>query len=88
MQCQEREVELNKEDGKSIWNQIKKQFPVFALFKSDRASTDQDSEAQDPMKTAIKEAIRAQEDILNGITEQVKEEVQKIADLTIEKFAR
>lgn len=86
MQCQEREVELNKEDGKSIWNQIKKQFPVFALFKSDRASTDQDSEAQDPMKTAIKEAIRAQEDILNGITEQVKEEVQKIADLTIEKI--
>ena len=28
-----------------------------SLFKSDRASTDQDAEAQDPLKSAIKEAI-------------------------------
>ncbi len=86
LQCQEVDVELKAETAKAIWDQLKKQLPVFALFKSDRPSTDQDAEAQDPMKAAIKEAIREQEDTLNEIAEKVKKEVQEIANRTVVKI--
>lgn len=86
LQCQETDVELKSEAAGKIWEQLKKYLPVFALFKSDRASTDQDAEAQDPMKAAIKEAIKAQETTLNAIAELVTKEVQEIANLTVEKI--
>ena len=75
-----------KEDAKKIWEQLKKSLPVYALFKADRPSTDQDAEAQDPMKAAIKEAINAQSKSLDQIAERVKDEVQKIANRTVEKI--
>lgn len=80
------DIDLSKETAKAIWDKIKPQLPVFALFKSDRSSTDQDAEAQDPMKAAVKEAIAAQEEILNNIAEQVEKQVQHIADKTVEKI--
>ncbi len=86
LQCQSIDIELKSEAAEKIWEQLKKSLPVFALFKSDRSSTDQDEEAQDPMKSAIKEAIKAQETTLNEIAERVKQEVQTIADRTVEKI--
>jgi len=79
-------VELKSETAKEIWEQLKHHLPVYALFKSDRPSTDQDAEAQDPMKAAIQEAIKAQEKTLEEIAEKVKKEVQNIADRTVEKI--
>ncbi|MFN9942521.1 MAG: ATP-binding protein, partial [bacterium] len=60
--------------------------PTFALFKSDRASTDQDAEAQDPLKAAIREAIKAVEPKLQEVREHVETEVKKIAALTVDKL--
>jgi len=79
-------ISLNEENAKKIWDEIRKYLPAFALFKSDRTSTDQDSEAQDPLKAAVKEAIKTKEEELNAITEYVRSEVQKIADLTLKKL--
>lgn len=87
LKCEEVDVELKAEAAKAIWDQLKKHLPIYAVFKSDRTSTDQDAEAQDPMKAAVKEAIRAQEDALNQIAEKVKEEVQEIANRTVKKIA-
>lgn len=81
-----REIPLDKEDSKKIWDNLKKHLPTFALFKSDRASTDQDAEAQDPMKAAVKEALKAKEDELQAIADHVEHEVKTIADATIEKL--
>ena len=86
LQLQEVDVELKAEAAKAIWDQLKKHLPVYAVFKSDRPSTDQDAEAQDPMKAAVKEAIKAQEDTLNEIANKVKAEVQEIANRTVEKI--
>jgi len=86
LQCHECDVELKSEAAAKVWEQLKKHLPVFALFKSDRPSTDQDAEAQDPMKAAVKDAIRAQEASLNEIAEKVKNEVQEIANRTVEKI--
>jgi putative ATP-dependent endonuclease of the OLD family len=82
----EREVSLMKESGKEVWEQLQKHFPVYALFKSDRASTDQDAEAQDPMKAAIKEAIRRREVDLGGVMQDIQEELERVANRTVEKI--
>lgn len=80
------EIDLSTETGKSAWDQIKLHLPMFALFKSDRASTDQDEEAQDPMKAAIKEAVRGHEAQLNNLIEIVKVELERVAKKTVEKI--
>lgn len=80
------EIDLTAETGKAAWDQIRLHLPVFALFKSDRASTDQDEEAQDPMKAAIKEAVKGHEAQLNGLIEKVKSELERLAKRTVEKI--
>lgn len=79
-------VPLNEENAKSIWTGLKTYLPVFALFKSDRSSTDQDPEAQDPLKAAVKEAIKAKEAELLAVTAHVETEVRKIANATLDKL--
>jgi hypothetical protein len=74
------------EDQKRMWEKIKAEMPLFALFKSDRASTDQDDEAQDPMRVAIKEALEAQRPELERIINYVKEEVEKVSKATVNKL--
>lgn len=84
--AKEVDIELKSEAAKEIWDQLKKALPVFALFKSDRPSTDQDAEAQDPMKMAIKEAIAAQQVALDRVAQMVEKQVQEIANRTVEKI--
>lgn len=79
-------VPLNQDNAKKIWTELKKYLPAFALFKSDRASTDQDSEAQDPLKATVKQAIKTKQAALTEISEYVESEVQKMFDLTVEKL--
>ena len=79
-------VPLNDENAKKAWEGIRAYIPVFALFKSDRASTDQDPEAQDPLKAAVKEAIKQKEAELNAIATHVETEVKRIAQKTLEKL--
>lgn len=52
------EIPLEKEDAKTIWKQLFKYLPEYALFRADRPSTDDDAEVQDPLKVAIKQAIQ------------------------------
>jgi putative ATP-dependent endonuclease of the OLD family len=78
-------VPLNDDNAKNIWEGLNIYLPVFALFKSDRQSTDQDPEAQDPLKAAVKEAIKAKEVELAAITQYIEQEVRKVADKTVEK---
>lgn len=86
LNLQETDLELKAEASAKVWEQLKKSLPVFALFKADRSSTDQDDEAQDPMKAAIKEAIRAQEATLDEIAATVKRQVQELANRTVAKI--
>lgn len=79
-------VSLESESGKAVWAALQQYLPTFALFKSDRASTDQDAEAQDPLKAAIREAIKAVEPKLQEVRDYVEAEVQKIAAATVDKL--
>lgn len=82
----DQEIDLASETGKAVWEQLQSQLPIFALFKSDRASTDQDEEAQDPLKAAIKETIKAHEAALNGVVGKVKAELESVVEKTVKKI--
>lgn len=79
-------VSLEKEGGKQVWSALAPYLPAFALFKSDRASTDQDAEAQDPLKAAIRDALKAVEQDLAKVQSHVEAEVRRIAEATVEKI--
>ena len=61
LQLEEREVPLNGDETKQIWDVLKSRLPQFALYQSDRASKDSDSEVQDPLKTAIDHILASPE---------------------------
>jgi putative ATP-dependent endonuclease of OLD family len=86
LQITEHEVSLKKESAKDAFDQIQRYMPTYALFKSDRASTDQDAEAQDPLKSAIKEAIRRRETELDGVLTEIRNELANVANRTVEKI--
>ncbi|MFO7906193.1 MAG: ATP-binding protein [Pirellulaceae bacterium] len=80
------QIPLNESNAKNVWNGLKKYVPAFALFKADRQSTDQDPEAQDPLKMAVKEALKEKQSELDGLTHYVEEEVKRIANATLQKL--
>lgn len=82
------EIPLNEEAAKQVWSQLSKNIPTYALFKSDRPSTDQDAEAQDPMKAAVKEAIKEKEEELSRISKFIQKQVKEIADQTVSKIKK
>ena len=82
-----KEIPLNKEDARNIWDSLKLYLPIFALFKSDRNSSDQDSEVQDPMKLAIKHALSEIEPQLKAIQEHIKSKVEDVAQRTLSKLS-
>lgn len=72
-------VSKPREDAKRIWEQIDGYLPIFALFQSDRSSSDSDNEVQDPMKAAIATAISEVQKEINDIQQKVKEKAEEIA---------
>lgn len=86
LDLQEQRILVKDEDTKKIGEKLETYMPAYSLFKSDRPSTDQDAEAQDPMQAAIKEAMKAQEETLREVAEHVEREVRAIADKTVAKL--
>lgn len=80
-------LDVTEESTKQIWGQLKTNLPIFALFKADRPSTDQDAEAQDPMKAAVLEALKLQEARLEELRAAVEASVLEVARLTVAKLA-
>ncbi|ELK2076978.1 ATP-binding protein [Vibrio alginolyticus] len=70
----------------NVWKQLQNILPLFQLFKADRPSSDQDAEAQDPIKFAIKEALKDKADELTKLEGYVREQVESVTRKTIEKL--
>lgn len=83
---EETKIPLDKDPGKKIWSKLKQSLPVYALFRADRTSKDSDPEAQDPMMAALREAFRAAENDFAPLLTKIKERVQGIAKVTVEKM--
>lgn len=80
------EVPLNDKNGKAIWSALQSYMPIFALFQSDRPSSDQDPEVQNPMKVAIEQALDSLETQLEQVTAEVHRKAQETAQRTLEKL--
>lgn len=80
---EERPISLEKEDGRRVSEIINDYLPIYSLFKSDRASTDQDTEAQDPMKIAIKQVTDLMEARFSEIKSVVEEKLNEVAQDTV-----
>lgn len=80
------EVSLKDGDAKNIWDAIRRHLPVYALFRSDRSSSDQDPEVQDPMKLAIKAALAENASDLAELTQKVEAFAKETADRTLEQL--
>ncbi|MBT2666146.1 AAA family ATPase [Bacillus sp. ISL-4] len=81
LNLQLRELIVDKEDSKKIYESLEQFLPLYSLFQSDRSSKDDDKEVTDPMKIAIQQALRD----LTPEIEKIKEEVQKRALETAER---
>lgn len=85
---EEQELSVALAGTKDIWSQLQKYLPTYALFQSDRSSKDSDDEVQDPMKNAIKEALRQAQGQIDAIQLKVREEAEKIANETYEALKK
>ncbi len=83
---QDVEVPLKNEDAKRIWEKLQAAFPTFALFRADRPSTDEEDEVQDPMKLAVKEALRGLDAELESIKGAVQQKALVVAQRTVKKL--
>lgn len=70
----------------SIWKPLLNALPLYQLFRADRPSSDQDAEAQDPIKFAIREALSSREVELQAIEAHVRQQVADVTRATIEKL--
>lgn len=84
---EEIEFEINKEDGKKIYEKLELEFPIFTLFSADRKNTDQDDEIQTPIKASVKELVSALNQELEPIKEKILQDLNSIAEGTIEKLS-
>ncbi len=74
----------NKEDTKAIWEQIASWMPVYALFQSDRMSSEDDNEVTDPMKIAVEAAVRQASQLLEDFKQEVRRHAIDVANRTIQ----
>jgi len=77
---------LDKEDAKKVWDQLKPQLPMYALFRSDRPSQDGDEEVQNPLKFAITQALKEMADDLKKIEDAVRQRAEDVAKRTLAKL--
>lgn len=80
-------IPLDKIDEKIIFEQIKRFFPQYALFRADRPSTDEDAEVQDPLKVAIKQSILDVSEELEQIKIKIQETALDVARRTLDKLS-
>lgn len=80
------EVDITQDGVKDIWDKMTPLLPLYALFQSDRKNDEKDKEIQDPLKTAAELALKKYLIVLNDIKKKVEDEVEEIANLTIDKL--
>ncbi|MBF4555417.1 MULTISPECIES: AAA family ATPase [Pseudomonas] len=88
-ECKETLLDVSKglsTDSKSVWERIEAQLPTFALFKSDRESSDGDAEAKNPLQQAVKEAQATLQQQISALEQQIEASVLDVATRTLDKL--
>lgn len=77
---------VDKEDSKKVYEELRKYLPLYALFQSDRQSSDEDKEVVDPMKIAIQQALATLSTEIEHIKCEVQQKALETANRTLEKL--
>jgi predicted ATP-dependent endonuclease of OLD family len=87
LELQERLIDVSDfgKESKSISDKIDSLMPVYALFKSDRPSNDDDPEAKDPMQAAVKVALKEYDSEIKNIQDEIIKKVEDVANRTLDK---
>lgn len=82
------DIDVTKNDAKTIWDKLQKYLPLYTLFQADRKNNDGDSEVQDPLKKAVKEILADESltDILNSVAVEVERKLKEVSFRTLEKL--
>lgn len=80
------DVPVDKEDLKKIYSKIETYLPYYALFQSDRSSSDSDKEITDPMKVAVQKALQEVDSELQKVKEEVRKKALDTANRTLDKL--
>lgn len=85
---QEREIEIGNfaTDSKKIQDKLFLQLPLFALFKSDRESKDNDPQAKNPLQNAVTQAKAELRAEIEKIQDEIQKRVLDRAQKTLEKL--
>lgn len=73
-------------ESKEIFTKIEALLPTFALFRSDRESSDVDPEAKNPLQTAVKQAQKDLQAEIQTLQAKIEASVIEVADRTLEKI--
>ena len=89
LNCQEREIDANKDETKDIWEKLKEYMPLYTLFRADRENDDGDDEVQKPMKSAVDEILEKGDipERLEKISKDIIIQLQDVAEKSLEKLA-
>jgi len=79
-------IDLQKDDAKSIWESLQKELPLYFLFQSDRANKDSDSDIQNPLKSATKRIVSNFETEFETIKNNLETQLNQIGIDTISKM--
>jgi len=82
------EIPVQKEDAKSIWDNLQNYLPLYTLFQADRKNCEGDSEVQDPLKEAVKEILRNDElqTTLDRVATTVLRKLREVSARTLDKL--
>ena len=80
------DVSILEKDSKAIYKKIEAELPTFALFKSDRESSDTDPEAKNPMQVAVDQAKKALQAEIDALQEKIEASVMEVAERTKDKL--
>ncbi|TGM60101.1 AAA family ATPase [Leptospira meyeri] len=82
------EIDISKlsPETKAIYDRITESFPLFALFKSDRESSDTDPEAKNPIQIAVRSAQKIYEVEIKKLEQKIIDSVNGVAKNTLEKI--
>lgn len=88
LDCQQIELDIAKElrESKDICDQIVKRLPLFALFRSDRESKDNDPHAKNPLQEAVKLAQAELRDEIDALQLKIQSQVEERAQEAITKL--
>jgi predicted ATP-dependent endonuclease of OLD family len=88
LECKLVQIQLNDlgSESKDIYSKIEQLLPTYALFRSDRESSDLDPEAKNPLQAAVKQAQKELQAEILALQGKVEQSVIDVATRTLEKI--